>query len=747
MKLTTFNRAAPYPSLQTLYREISVALDTKSYVSKEAARKLDGLCKKNCVHYYELEETLKQVIIEPVRSVFNDEYSARVEIFVRNLSTAYFKWISMYSLGEVTVEQANQLFNDSQFFENLVIQNFALKQADCKPLCLPGNTTLILDDANACKVLLNNTVNKEIIDRWNRWISEKEKPSLNTIANLDQTLSLNFNKQQWLELKWSLLASRFVHHFLSSFGINLTGINHELFVNANQLNKQQLLPISMLNDVTLKEYNVHQTVTKNEAHQERMRKLLKLTNEELAKLNPELGANLSYLHAKARFLVNSGFLEEANATYKEAFNIALFRVHHPSQFKKLIAEALRVAAYQSPNPDKVFITNLKSMLILTGMEPAPARTDEPDRNRRSVIAANEIDAYREELQILFPEKFAYPNVTYPSHPKKAGLIFDKLNPLGSDIKMLKKKKVTVGLGDGVQRLSSPLIEAIKNNDLESVALMLKSGASVNALSEVNESPLLMSLELLDFQTPYAPMDRRIFDLIVTHSHSAKTLNTISRRKMRFPLNAAVDSGQQDIVKTVLSLNKDIDIDLKGGLDYMSPLYQTLCLLPLIKKPSLLEQKAFENISDESIHRLKPMFAGILPTFIEDMRKALTNNGTNDGRKGSIKSVYQKLFMENFRRHSPSPSKIRHIARILILAGANPNLEHNINGMKYTPLMLAAEFGELSLFKLMIAHNGDWRKTYVLPSQSVHNEKAIHCLHIARNFNQQAIVDYIEHNLV
>jgi hypothetical protein len=62
-------------------------------------------------------------------------------------------------------------------------------------------------------------------------------------------------------------------------------------------------------------------------------------------------------------------------------------------------------------------------------------------------------------------------------------------------------------------------------------------------------------------------------------------------------------------------------------------------------------------------------------------------------------------------------------------------------------MLAAEFDELKLFKSMIEKGGNWKKTYVLPEDSLYPVKAINCLHIAKEFKAKKVIEYIENNLI
>ncbi|MGR6781790.1 hypothetical protein ACU5B6_26110 [Moritella viscosa] len=243
------------------------------------------------------------------------------------------------------------------------------------------------------------------------------------------------------------------------------------------------------------------------------------------------------------------------------------------------------------------------------------------------------------------------------------------------------------------------------------------------------------------------MDDSLFKLISERPHGEEVLNTVSARKMQFPLYAAIETGDPKVVKKVLSMSSDIKIDLQGGLDFMTPLYQTLVLTGLAKKPSSLEKRIFENLSSESIHRLKPMLAGIFPIGDDDkIKELLLGNNTSQGTK-NFRALFRETFINNYHERCPAPAKLRQIARILIKKGADVDLDHRINGIVYTPLMLAAEMDEIQLFKLMIEQGGCWDKTYTIPTNINHEKKAINCLDIAQYFESNNVIKFIEMELI
>jgi len=52
-----------------------------------------------------------------------------------------------------------------------------------------------------------------------------------------------------------------------------------------------------------------------------------------------------------------------------------------------------------------------------------------------------------------------------------------------------------------------------------------------------------------------------------------------------------------------------------------------------------------------------------------------------------------------------------------------------------------------LFRIMVEHGGDWKKTYILPEQANSKDKAINCLKIAQDFGAHNVVEYINSALL
>jgi ankyrin repeat protein len=734
MKFINAERETPYPTAQALLREIANALDTKSYLSPKHARKLDDSCKKIDIHVGEFDELKELTVTAPIREIFGDEIWARVSIFLRETFKEYFHWMEHHPLDGMSVDQANQIFLKTQFFNHLLTSNFLRKDNYQQSICVTDDIDLTLLENTPNNRLLALMETKEAKDRVYLWLKGTESPSLKYVERLEQHSTNSFlSKNEWVAIKWGIVCRKFLRHCQPNSDFKLLSQKEisPFFKSEHNTNAVKFIIAKRYIIGIFEELHQKGTSQKSIDDRSNFENLLNLLKNEIDRTDDSLGIDYVYHQFKAHHLVLAGQLQAANEEYKQAFKKSLYRAHSKAQIQITIKEALLVAAYQK-QPDKVFINKLKSAAILFGLDSLPARTEVEDKNKIELLNGNEIDSYRYDFLKMFPAEYAYSGVQYPKYIAKVGFLIEIDDEKLS--KDLNKKQIKIGCSDGLQRKTTPLIVAATMNKVEQVEQLLELGSSVNVLSEVGDSPLLMSLTQMDFTEPTSTMDSRLFELISSKPHSANILNTVTTRKMNFPLMAAVETGNPEVVKKVISMSNEIKVDLKGGLDSITPLYCSLGLIYRVKHPILIEQ-FINQVTPETIHRLKPIFSG-----------------TNDSILGKhMSSQYRQVLEAVFavvQNKSPSnPSKLRQIARILIHNGANVNEEHLIKGMRYTPLMLAAEFNEVNLFRLMVEHGGDWKKVYVLPEGIDSKDKAINCLHIAKYYKATQVVEYINSTLL
>lgn len=739
MKFLQKERAKPYPSIQCLLREVARAFDTKSDC-KQAAKQLDDSCKSEELSIDKYHAILSMNILIPIKRKFGDEISARAEIFLTNLLKRYALWMKNNPLDYLSVEQANELFARTQFFQNLTLHCFLDEEGDGKALCLPDDMELTLFNQDMLPLLQSCFDDKDMKDRLRTWWNGTELPSFRFVIDMDRAADQALSSETWRMIKWGIISSRFVRYIQPSSMFSKISFSHtKAFLDANKNDTSNHREFCGQLSSLKQWYETVSHTPKSFADKKEFEKRLldlELSIEGLPK-EVEIEHHLSWF--KARHSIWSGELTEANEHYQQAFTTALYREHSSAVLGEIIKESLLVAVYQA-RPDLVYIKRLKTAQIYFFDELLPARRHAEGSGKYQVLANNEVESYRSEFVRCFPPQHCYPGIEWPVYKQKVGHILEEID--SSNHVDSKRQKIEIGVEGGAKRKTTPLIYACLNNDVEKAEELLRSGASVNALSEVGESPLLFALANLDFSEPTSPLDDSIFKLISEQVHSAQTLNTVSTRKMNFPLFAAVESGRPDVVKKVLSMSKDINVDLKGSIEYQTPLYACLGKLAMIKNPSQFKESLMSMPGKEAVNQLKPLFAGMNSPFNAELSSHL-NAQRQDPRFLAMMNAIFEHVMVRF----PKPSSMRQIARILINNGASPNVEVVKNGMRYTPLMLAAELNELQLFKKMIEHGGDWKKTYTVPVGTHFSKRAIDCLDIAEYFEADEVKRYIEDNFV
>ncbi|MFA0326762.1 ankyrin repeat domain-containing protein [Vibrio splendidus] len=743
MKLLHKKRAKPYPTIQCLLREVAIAFDVKTASdeddSRRAAKQLDDSCKVEELSIDKYHAILSLNILNPIRQNFDDEISARVENFLVNLLKRYAHWMKNYPLDGLSVEQANQLFGRTQFFENLVLNCFLNEEEEGKALCLPDSTELTLSNPDMLPLLQSCFDDKDMKDRLRTWWNGTELPSFRYVMRMDSAADHALSEESWRMIKWGIISSRFVRYIQSSSTFTNVSFSHaEAFLDANRNgctnNHEFYEQISSLKQWYEAVSHTSKSLADNDEFEKRLTSL-ELTMEGFPS---EIEAYHYLFWYKARHSILSGKLTEANEYYQQAFTAALYRDHSNAVLGEIIKESLLVSAHQT-RPDLVFLKRLKTAQVYFFNELMPAKYQEEDSGKYQVLANNEVEAYRTEFKRYFPDEHCYPGIKWSVYKQKVGYVLEDID--SSDHTNSKRQKIEIGLEGGAKRKTTPLIYACLDNDVEKVEKLLESGASVNALSEVGESPLLIALANLDFSEPTSPLDDSIFNLVSEHAYSEKTLNTVSTRKMNFPLFAAVESGRPDIVKKVLSMSKDITIDLKGSIEYQTSLYACLGKLAMIKNPSKFKESLMSMPREEAVNQLRPLFAGTSSPFNAELSSHLSAQQQDQRFLAMMDAIFEYV-----QARFPKTSSVRHIARILLNAGANPNVGVVKNGMRYTPLMLASELNELKLFKKMIEHGGDWKKTYTVPVGTSFSKRAIDCLDIAEHFEAGDVKRYIENNL-
>ncbi|GAA4649622.1 hypothetical protein GCM10023116_18980 [Kistimonas scapharcae] len=139
------------------------------------------------------------------------------------------------------------------------------------------------------------------------------------------------------------------------------------------------------------------------------------------------------------------------------------------------------------------------------------------------------------------------------------------------------RRINIGVQyGGVPRRPPQLVWHTQCNHPDHVQSLLEAGAKVDLLSDTSESALLFSLiEVVNHG------DRRSFDLLKQHPHSHETMNMRTDKLKLTILLKAIETGQPDIVETVLGMGAEVD--RRGDTDDQTALNLCIKLLGILKK--------------------------------------------------------------------------------------------------------------------------------------------------------------------
>lgn len=427
---------------------------------------------------------------------------------------------------------------------------------------------------------------------------------------------------------------------------------------------------------------------------------------------------------EARWHLFSGDLEKSIEYYKKAFENSLYCMG--DNLKSLIREALVATAYfekQYKVSQRKFLAHLKNASIVFSYELPSIDKKSKKINHKDTVYDWEVEMWASTFHYIFTSKAYFPNVVYPHlNMLKNHLIFQKnIDKIQPDYKNPNKLIPRTG------ELGSRKIPQLQffitwhnpsqgQDNFEIIKKLLECGADVNQLSTSNESALLLALDTLDLEDMgFTTQDRRLFDLIVQYHHTPETVNAKTLKKEKYPLRQAVLTGRPDIVKKVLDMGAIVD---DTNVLNITPLYQTLTLLgqlqmgekglaQVLASPKNFNQKELEFLRRENSANVV-LNDGL--TFYSSANQPQYNSEESAFFDALIKASARKFF-NNLNTYS-SISKIEEIACILLDYGADPNYSHDIETLSgYTPLMLAIETNNPTVFEKMIEKGGDTKLCY------------------------------------
>ena len=404
--------------------------------------------------------------------------------------------------------------------------------------------------------------------------------------------------------------------------------------------------------------------------------------------------------------------------------------------QKYIAEESIVVAACQPNPDKVFLKQIKSMQVMFGYDIPSVTNSEPSQKVSNNIEEWEIDLWRSSFDRVFPKAGLFPGAKCkPSKEGQGPLVVLGASEVKPDYRYPNR---TIKVGDTWQRAMPQLVWFAMHENVEVCRNLIEKGADVNVMSEVGDTPILMAVQALNVtEIPWTSLNDDLFKLISSLDHTGEVINTRTQKKRLLPIISAVQTGRVDVVERILEMGADPNG--RGLTDEQTALNVCIKLIGAIRNPiKFWETQNAMPITPEVLDSIRRHSSG-LSGFSLDHQQRYMQNTNNDSQfvkiMNVVKDLYIKRLMENL-----TIDDLREIAIRLIRAGGNVNAEHASPLKGYTPLMLAVELDEKAIFEHMLISGGDIKKTYKHPRTG----RDISILDIAKGFKSTGIMQVLKH---
>ena len=706
-----------FPTLAEVLRTLLVSIDLKGN-NKE----IDSFVDKKIYDPREFNEKVDIFLKKPL----NDLLDEQGELFIGAIDQffiAYINIVKKYSVEGLTRRELLPILINSVFkkhiFNFLLTINCLFPGPDIKKFKKTSNS-LVVEVLNWFKNY-NNTAWNEFYkgldnstkDRIYAWRAEGELPSfyyLKIIKNSNYKFKLNL-------IIW-LLVARGVDYLLRNIDEevvinNLQGDIYEYIESSIESCKSKIYPrikqeIDALFQIS--DYLEPDSVKVNLDTNNIKNNIYLIKNSFTYKFIPNY--NHIFYFNLARWYVYNGELEQANKMYKYAFEKGMFCAG--KDLDKIIEESLVIAA-SLQKPDNIFIKQLKWAAIIFSDDVSSSFNKHSSNKKEDNIEPWEIAMWRRAFKKLFPQEGWFNAVKLSSFEEdnlSVGQVIvpDYTNP---NKKITKPQMILLDKGSYLtfsflKRKEPQLIYFMILNEYEVVKKLLESNASVNTISEIGDTPILIALKALDrtntiidrFCTKTKPSgDHRFFNLISTYQHTEATVNSITQKNRYLPIISAVETGNPDIVKKIIDFGADLN--KKGTLDNITALYRCIQIMAMLQNRSCLMQKVKldpnrlkqvaaacrRKVEGAKGHRLEDYYLDVPEKFYENLFKV------------ELEEYRQKFKYED----------MLNIAKILIDNGADPNLKIDIGQLEgYTSLAFAAENDLEELFVYMLDKGGDPR---------------------------------------
>lgn len=739
----------PYPNPFEILRYI-----LRSFDLKQSNKRLDDLAAKRIYDPRELPLAMETYLFDVAQKNMGQPTA---EIVSKAMSDFYAYYL-IEIVGKVPADNVSRAFTLKLLLQTCIKDHLVqLVTRLHRELGAPHPSFWFSSEINSVGVLFNwlnehepnwssflSSLKKEHRDMLRSWENGKELPSAQSIRLLskpDKPIKSEGFEVNWQRVNPLIFIARAIDFIrqeplgrllLEEARLATWGADNRVSFASEVLAMQSKVLESIGPDqnlIAILQHDLRRTVTKVDPakYQDLIRQARSLTQRSI-----QLQPSQYWIDwHDARWHVFSGDLQGANELYKVAFESALFSAGKNQQ---QIAEEAMVVAASQPNPDRVFLKQLKWSLINFGYDIASNSQAKPSQKASDTIEEWELELWKSGFDHVFPKHGFFPGVDYGSDKKELGPLF-----VGdySEIKPdFRHPDRTTKIGETWQRSMPQLVWFALIGNIEVCKKLIECGAKVNVASEVGDTPLLMALEELNVtELPLRSLNDELYQLIKKEQHTTKTVNTRTQKKRLLPIISAVKSGKPEIVQDLLSMSADPN--MRGDTDEQTPLNVCLKLIGILKRPELFKKhQASMPITPEALDSIRRYSNGMSGFTMKHQQRAL-GQSMQAGLYGFVGTLHNDIMCENIHKHM-SIGDMREIAKMLIKSGADVNTEHASPLKGYTPLMLAVEVDERELFELMLIHGGDLKKTYNDPD----TEKKVSVYEIAHSFESVGVLEVL-----
>lgn len=278
---------------------------------------------------------------------------------------------------------------------------------------------------------------------------------------------------------------------------------------------------------------------------------------------------------------------------------------------------------------------------------------------------------------------------------------------------------------------TPLMDAVDQGTADDVRQLLASGnADVNDfIKESGENALIHSVRRCGKRKAGS---WEILDLLLDANPSSETINRCVSSRRETMLGLAIDMGAADIVSRLIDLGASLEVRCDQS---PSALVHALSFFYMLTTEGLEMQTGMWMSGEDGgdVYAAKAGAATKAETARE--RHAQAASVLMNDRHMSI--------LEEIRRDmSPSLESVREVILMLLSRGADPNRRYHMPhdaANEWTPTLLAAQVGDLAVFRELVENGGDPDLTLVPPSSAMNRHDA---LWIAAGYNRNLIVNYL-----